>query len=356
MFSQQEKQRYDRHFRLKEVGEKGQQKLKNAKVLVVGAGGLGCPVLQYLSAAGIGEIGVIDADIVDLSNLQRQVLYTTSDIGKQKSTIAITYLSAQNENIIFQNYPFQLEKNNALEIIKKYDVVVDCTDNFSARYLINDACVISEKPFVYGALHKFSGQLSVFNYKKGPTYRCLYPNPPKDGDIPSCSEVGVIGVLPSLIGTLQATEVLKIILEIGDVLIGKLLTYNCMSNAQQIINFEKSHIQITKLSTYDYNCELAESNEIESTILMEWILSKKEFNFIDIREEYEIDSYKLNATHYIPMGDFMHNLEEINFKIPTIIFCQYGAKSKAIVSMLKKQGIKNTLSLIGGVQRWVSSL
>ncbi len=353
MFSKQEKKRYDRHFRLKEVGEKGQKALKNAKVLVVGAGGLGCPVLQYLTSAGLGKIGIIDSDVIDTSNLQRQVLYTTDDIGKQKSTIAISRLSAQNNFVRFYDYAIKLEKENVLEIITKYDVVVDCTDNFSARYLINDACVLLDKPFVYGALHKFSGQLSVFNYKEGPTYRCLYPNPPKDGDIPTCSEVGVIGVLPSLIGTLQAIEVLKIILNIGDVLCGKLLTYNSMSNVQKIISILKTDIQITQLTSYNFDCVFPENNEIEVEILKSWIETNQQFNIIDIREQHEIDDSRLNATHYIPMGSFLDNLEEIDFKIPTIIFCQYGAKSKAIVSILKKKEINKVFSLAGGVQKWI---
>ncbi len=353
MFNKQEKSRYDRHFRLKEIGEKGQQKLKNAKVLVVGAGGLGCPVLQYLSAAGVGTIGVMDADIIDISNLQRQVLYTTKDIGKQKSTTAISSLSPQNTEINFNDYPFDLDKNIALELVEKYDVVVDCTDNFSARYLINDVCVIADKPFVYGALHKFSGQVSVFNYSDGPTYRCLYPHPPQDGDIPTCSEVGVIGVLPSLIGTFQATEVLKIILGIGDVLNGKLLTYNSMTNKQQIISFAKLNVEINELGNYDFSCELPQGNEIDVEQLKQWIASKRHFNLIDIREEYERDDYKMKEAHIIPMGDFMQKIDTINFEIPTIVFCQYGAKSKAIVSMLKKQRVENAMSLIGGVQQWI---
>jgi adenylyltransferase/sulfurtransferase len=355
MFTSEEKQRYDRHIRLEEVGEDGQERIKNSKVLVVGAGGLGCPVLQYLSAAGIGEIGVLDADKVSISNLQRQVLYSIKDIGKQKTTTSIEVLSDQNDLVKFNDYPFYLDKHNALDVIKKYDIVVDCTDNFSARYLINDACVILKKPFVYGALHKFEGQLSVFNYKNGPTYRCLYPNPPQNNEIPNCSEVGVIGVLPSLIGTLQATEVLKIILKIGDVLCGKILTYDTLKNIQQIISFTKQNNNITKLSDYDFSCKISNDGEILTNELKDWIENKKKFNLIDIREEFERDDYKLNDTHFIPMGEIMSFLNLIERTIPSVIYCQTGNKSKAVVAMLKKQGFSEVYGLVGGVHQWVTN-
>ncbi len=354
MLSKEEQLRYSRHISLSEVGEKGQEQLKTTKVLVVGAGGLGCPVLQYLSAAGVGLLGVLDADTISLSNLQRQVLYSTADVGSQKSTTAIKVLSAQNSHIKFNDYPFFLDKKNALSIIKEYDIVVDCTDNFSARYLINDACVLLNKPFVYGALHKFDGQVSVFNYNNGPTYRCLYPIPPKDNEIPNCSQVGVIGVLPALIGVIQATEVIKMILNLGDILSGKLLTYDTLYNRQQLIEFKKSIVNITALSNYDFSCTVPDNDEIVVAELKKWLATNKKFNLVDIREEYEREDFRLNDTHFIPMGDLMSASANLNKSLPTVIYCQTGNKSKAATVMLKKQGFVNIYSLVGGVHQWIN--
>ena len=354
MLAEQDKLRYDRHIRLNEVGEQGQQKLLTAKVLVVGAGGLGCPVLQYLAAAGVGTIGVMDADSISVSNLQRQPLFATADIDKPKSTTAIQFLEKLNPNITFTDYPFYLQKENALAIIEKYDIVVDCTDNFSARYLINDACVLLNKPFVYGALYKFEGQLSVFNYKGGATYRCLYPVPPNSDQVPNCSQIGVIGVLPALIGVMQATEVVKIIVELGTVLSGKLLTYDTLQNTQQIIKFSKSENTVSELTDYNFSCTLANDNEILVAELKAWFATDKKFNLIDIRESYEREEYKLNDTHAIPMGALMTSLDKIDKQLPTVIYCQTGTKSKAVVGMLKKQDFTQIYSLVNGVHQWVS--
>lgn len=352
MISDSEKNRYDRHIKLAEVGIEGQEKLKKAKVLVIGSGGLGCPVLQYLSAAGIGAIGVMDADLVTLSNLQRQVLFTAKDIGKHKTTRAIKLLCQQNPNVKFLDFPFYLTVENALEILKDFDVIVDCTDNFPSRYLINDACVLLKKPFVYGALHKFEGQLSVFNHEGSPTYRCLYPDFPKQDEIPNCSEVGVLGVLPSLIGTMQATEVLKIILGIGEVSSGKLLTYNILSNKQTTISFSKSDVHIKNLSSYQLKCNYSSETEISVMQLKQWFFDKKEFSLIDVREYYERDDYKLDDTHFIPMGEVMSSLNEIDRNLPVVVYCESGSKSKSVVYMLKKQAYKEAYSLIGGVSQW----
>lgn len=352
MISKENKLRYDRHIKLQEVGVEGQGKINNSSVLVVGAGGLGCPVLQYLTAAGVGTIGVLDSDVVNLSNLQRQVLYTASDVGRLKTTTAIEFLSKQNPLVNFKEVSKYLNKDNALEIVRDYDIVVDCTDNFPSRYLINDACVLLNKPFVYGALHKFSGQVSVFNFNGGPTYRCLYPNIPNKDEIPNCSETGVLGVVPSLIGSLQATEVLKIILGLGDVLSGKILTYDILQNIQSVISFSKSEVKIDKLGDYNFVCDNPLKDEISSAQLMKWLNNKKEFNLVDIREEYEREDYKLDDTHFIPMNDILSSLDQINKIVPTVIYCESGSKSKSIVYMLKKQGFDNIYSLEGGVQQW----
>ena len=229
--------RYSRHLLLPEIGLAGQQKLKAARVLVVGCGGLGCPVLQYLAAAGVGTLGLLDFDTVDDSNLQRQVLYATADVGRPKAVVAAEKLAAQNPFIALQTHQVLLSKDNALALFADYDVVVDCSDNFATRYLVNDACVILGRPLVFGAIFKFEGQVSVFNYQNGPTYRCLYPEPPAPGDAPSCAELGVLGVLPGLLGTMQAAEALKIILELGEVLSGRLLLVDALSMRFQRIAF-----------------------------------------------------------------------------------------------------------------------
>ncbi|MDP1744961.1 MAG: HesA/MoeB/ThiF family protein, partial [Bacteroidota bacterium] len=220
MLNKEEIARYSRHLLLPEIGMAGQEKIKSAKILVIGAGGLGCPALQYLTAMGIGEIGIVDFDKVEESNLQRQILYSIEDIGKLKTEAAVSKLSKQNPFVKFNSYSVRLENKNAIELFSKYDLIIDGTDNFATRYLVNDACIILNKPLIYGSIYKFEGQVSVLNYtdssgQSGPTYRCLFPTPPLSGSIPNCSEIGVLGVLPGIIGTLQATEAIKIISGIG---------------------------------------------------------------------------------------------------------------------------------------------
>ena len=238
--------RYDKQIALPEVGEAGQQKLAEAKVLVVGAGGLGCPALQYLVAAGIGTIGIVDGDVVNETNLHRQVLYTNSDVGKPKVEVAAERLYQLNPEVKINTYSDFLTAKNAMDIVANYDLIVDATDNFAARYRINDVCVKLDKPFVYGAIHRFEGQVSVFNYKGGPTYRCLFPEYPTENQIPNCNETGVLGVLPGIVGTHQATEVLKMILGIGEVLSGKLMTLNLLTNSSQIFECSRSEEQVQK--------------------------------------------------------------------------------------------------------------
>ncbi|MCB9204127.1 MAG: HesA/MoeB/ThiF family protein [Flavobacteriales bacterium] len=238
--------RYNKQIALPEVGEAGQQKLAEANVLVVGAGGLGCPVLQYLVAAGIGTIGIVDGDVVNETNLHRQVLYTKSDVGKPKVEVAAERLDQLNPEVIINTYSEFLTAKNAMDIVANYDLIVDATDNFAARYRINDVCVKLDKPFVYGAIHRFEGQVSVFNYKGGPTYRCFFPEYPTENQIPNCNETGVLGVLPGIVGTYQATEVLKMILGIGEVLSGKLMTLNLLTNSTRTFEFSRNEEQVQK--------------------------------------------------------------------------------------------------------------
>ena len=232
--------RYNRHIILSEIGQAGQDKISNAKVLVIGAGGLGCPILQYLTAAGVGSIGIVDFDSVNISNLQRQVLFGTSTLGKNKAEAAKQRLEDLNDEISIVAYPKKLTHSNAVDLFHKYDIIVDGTDNFETRYLVNDACIISNKPLVFGAIYKFEGQVSIFNYKNGPSYRCIFPHPPEKGSIPNCSEVGVLGVLPGIIGAMQANEVIKIILEFGNMLSGKLLCFNALTLQNSIIRISRS--------------------------------------------------------------------------------------------------------------------
>jgi len=232
-------ERYSRHYSLDEVGPEGQLNIANAKVLVIGAGGLGCPVLQYLTSAGVGTIGIVDSDFVSLSNLQRQILFNTSDIGELKVKCAVDKLQAINPEITFNQIPNLVTSLNAFELIADYDIVVDCTDQIHMRYLLSDVCAILSKPLVFGAIHKFEGQVSVFNYQDGPNYRDLYPNPPSPESVPNCNDVGVLGVLPGIIGVAQANEVLKIIVGYGEVLSGKLWMFNAKNNSSYTVSFSK---------------------------------------------------------------------------------------------------------------------
>ena len=273
MLSNNEKEQYSRHLQLENIGTAGQLKLKQSKVLVVGAGGLGCSALLYLTAAGVGTIGIIDHDTVSRSNLQRQVIYGVSSIGKHKVDIALKHLNDLNPNIKINPYKYQLSSTNAIEIIKDYDIVIDCSDNLPTRYIINDACVINDKPFIYGAIYKFEGQVAVFNYNNGPTYRCLFDK--NEQNVPNCSELGVIGTLPGIIGTMQADEALKLIIGHGNSLNGKLMLYNSMSNQSNIIAIHKKELAIYEkiidqqvLSEADYSLDETCDSSLEIDITL----------------------------------------------------------------------------------------
>lgn len=354
MFSKEEKQHYNRHFILDAIGIKGQTKLKKSKVLVVGAGGLGCPILQYLTAAGVGTIGIIDNDVVDQSNLQRQILFTVDDIGKPKATVASERLSKLNPFVNFNTYVKFLSSENALDIFPKYDIIVDGSDNFQTRYLTNDAAVLTNKPLVFGAIFKFEGQVSVFNYKNGPTYRCLFPTPPSANSIPNCSDIGVLGVLPGIIGCLQANETIKIICELGDVLSGKLLSLNALNLQQNILKFKKNDtIIIDKLIDYEIFCGLETNNETEisSEQLKNEILNNT-VTLIDVRKTMEREHFHIGGEH-IPLYqlqqklDFFKNLDNI------VLYCQVGQRSLIAAKMiLEKFSNKNIKSLRGGIEAW----
>ena len=347
----EEQKQYNRHLILDKIGEKGQLKLKLAKVLVIGAGGLGCPVLQYLTAAGIGTIGIIDDDIVDQSNLQRQILYTIDDVGLSKAETAAKRLSKLNPFVNFNVYKEKLINTNAISLFEKYDVIVDGSDNFSTRYLTNDAAIITNKPLVYGAIFKFEGQVSVFNYQKSATYRCLYPTPPKPDESPNCSEIGVLGVLPGIIGSLQANEAIKVICGIGEVLANKLLMYDTLTMRQMILKFEKSiNTEVTTLEKdYDFFCGIkAVKNEITFGELQKKL---PKYNLLDVRENWEREQHHINGQH-IPLGELQNRFKELHTDKPLVVYCKSGIRSKKAITILEKEFPKvDFINLKNGIQK-----
>ncbi len=344
--------RYNRHIILSEVGQVGQDKISNAKVLVIGAGGLGCPVLQYLTGAGIGTIGIIDFDVVEASNLQRQVLFGTSSLAKNKAIAAKERLEDLNDSISITAYPFQLNYQNAIDLFNQYDIIVDGSDNFETRYLVNDTCIITNKPLVFGAIYKFEGQVSVFNYKNGPSYRCLFPNPPQKGTVPNCSEIGVLGVLPGIIGSMQANEALKIILGIGDVLSGSLLFYNALTSKVSTLKVNRNEAIIQSIleeKNNFYNKQININCEIEVLeVSIDDIISEENIQFIDIRESHEQPKIENIKVSHIPLSQLEHSLSKINSDKKKVLFCQSGVRSKRATQILNELNIANCFSLKEG--------
>jgi molybdopterin/thiamine biosynthesis adenylyltransferase/rhodanese-related sulfurtransferase len=343
----EEKKQYNRHLILNEIGEKGQLKLKKSKVLVIGAGGLGCPVLLYLTAAGAGTIGIMDNDVVDQSNLQRQILYTIDDIGFSKAKMAAKRLSKLNPFVNFNVYQEKLTRQNAISLFNKYDIIVDGSDNFNCRYLTNDAAVITRKPLVYGAIFKFEGQVSVFNYQGSGTYRCLYPMPPNPEESPNCSEIGVLGVLPGIIGSLQANETIKIIYGIGEVLANKLLIYDSLQMSQMILIFEKdTKLEVIDLDTdYDFFCGISSKEEITLKELQKNI---EKYNLLDVREVWERAQYHIGGQH-IPLNELLERTDEVYKNKVLVVYCKSGIRSKKAIDILIANSYKSALlNLKGG--------
>lgn len=343
-----ERKQYSRHLLLNEVGEEGQLKLKKAKVLVIGAGGLSTPVLQYLTAAGVGRIGVIDDDVVDETNLQRQVLFTQKDKGKLKVESAVQKLKQLNPFIQFDVHKERLSKENVLIIFEPYEIIVDGTDNFPTRYLINDAAVLLDRIVVFGSIFKFDGQVSVFNYKNGPTYRCIYPTPPSPNAVPNCSDVGVLGILPAIIGSFQANEVLKIILGIGEVLSGKLLQFDALSMRQNILTFKKNpSIQITDLSDdYQGFCGLVEIAEVNFS---EFKANVSAYQVLDVRTAKEYQEFSIAGLN-IPLDELTERLSEIPTDKKLLVVCKSGMRSRKAIQLLKESSFDFQLyNLKGGL-------
>lgn len=333
----QERKRYSRQIILPEFGLSGQEKLKNAKVLVIGAGGLGCPVLQYLTATGVGTIGIVDDDIVTITNLHRQILYSAEDIGKNKAETAKDKLSVSNPFVNFNVIPFRLNSENAVQIIADYDLVIDGSDNFPTRYLVNDVCVILDKPLVFGSILRFEGQISVFNYKGGPTYRCLFPDEDEDAD--NCSEAGVIGILPGIIGTYMANEVIKIICGIGETLSGKLMVINALTNETNIFRFERS-VNIKAPEIIQNRVAIQTESKVSEEISFQDFEQLQQTDpdqllLIDVREEYEYEEDFVGGIN-IPLPELAENITQMPADKTVVFYCRSGVRSLMAVNLLKK--------------------
>ncbi len=371
-FTMDEIRRYGRHLIMPEVGLEGQRRLKDASVLVVGVGGLGAPVSLYLAAAGVGKIGLLDFDEVDETNLQRQVIFSTPDVGRKKVEVARERLLKLNPHIEVMAYETLINSENALDIIKDYDVVVDATDNFPTRYLLNDACVFLKKPLIYGSIFRFDGQVSVFYAGKGPCYRCLYPEPPPPGLVPSCAEGGVLGVLPGIIGSLQANEALKLILGIGEPLIGRLLLVDALSITfrELRINRDKGcpvcseNPTIKELIDYEQFCGTrvsgealdAARNSITPLELKRLLEAGEEIQLIDVREPVEWEICRITGAKLIPLSQLTSRLHEIDQTRKVIVYCHSGQRSALAVKLLRELGLTNTYNLAGGIDAYAEQI
>jgi len=347
--------RYIRQIQLPGFGKDGQEKLARSSVLVIGAGGLGVPVIQYLSAMGVGHLGIMDADSIDISNLHRQVIYQSSQAGMDKVTACREWVEKQNPDIILQTYAEFLSVSNALATIASYDLVIDATDNFEARYLINDACVLLEKPFVYGALQGYEGQVSVFNYQSGPTYRCLYPIPPDAGQIPDCNQAGVLGIIPGIIGSYQALEAVKVLTECAEPLSGKLLVLDFKDHHHYAINIRTNPLsrQIKALQSSYALDSCAIEDEISVEELAKWLLADKEFALLDVRETSEFEAERLEQAVSVPLSEIHNQTIPCSTHQPWVVMCQLGSRSKKAIQILKSRFPNAKLiNLKGGLAQW----
>lgn len=375
-FNKEELERYSRHLIIPEFNIAGQRRLKEARVLVVGTGGLGSPLLQYLVAAGVGTIGLVDFDVVEASNLQRQVLFTMADIGKPKVAAAKERLQAQNPYVTFHTYETRLTAKNALDIIREYDVVADGTDNFATRYLVNDACVILGKVNVYASIYRFEGQLSVFNYadaqgERGPNYRDLFPAPPPPGLVPSCAEGGVIGVLPGILGSLQANEVIKVISGVGEPLSGRLFLFDALSFETRTLKVRKdennpltgANPSQNELIDYDQFCGMEEGKATEKAVkeisvreLKGWLDRGEAFQLVDVREPYEYEIAQIGG-ELIPLKQVEEQLNRFSSERKVVVHCRSGKRSAEAIHLLEqKYGFRNLYNLKGGILAWAEEI
>lgn len=368
--------RYARHIILPQVGQDGQRKLKAASVLIVGTGGLGSPIALYLAAAGVGRIGLVDFDVVDVTNLQRQIVHGDAMLGVPKVDSATERLRSINPHIKIDRYNTPLTSHNALDILAPYDLVIDGTDNFPTRYLLNDASVMLDKPLVYGSIYRFEGQVSVFDASQGPCYRCLVPQPPPPELVPSCAEAGVLGILPGTIGTLQATEAIKLILGIGEALIGRLLLYDALAMSFDVITLPKrpdcpvcgENPTITELIDYEEFCGMpayersdtgaasaSQHDTAQVDITVEDAKARLDNDgilLLDIREPEELAICQINGAHHIPFSQIDAYRHEIPRDRQVVVFCHLGVRSRALVTQLRQAGFDNVWNMVGGIDAW----
>ena len=365
--SQEELLRYGRHLILPEVGLQGQRRLKASSVLLVGAGGLGSPLALYLAAAGVGRLGIVDFDRVEESNLQRQVLYGTSNLGRAKIEAAEARLADLNPHVEIETHAARLTSENALDLLRRYDVVADGTDNFPTRYLVNDACVLLGKPNAYGSIFRFEGQASVFDARRGPCYRCLYPEPPPPGLVPSCAEGGVLGVLPGVIGMIQGVEILKLLLDLGETLIGRLLLFDALAMRFREVRLEKDPAcpicgeqpTIRELIDYETFCGLTPAPAAADAELFEIgprelaaALERGEVTLIDVRESHEYEITHIEGARLIPLGRLPERLGELDSSEEIVLHCHYGERSMRALEFLRQSGFRKLKNLRGGIDAW----
>ena len=363
-----EVEQYSRHLSLKEFGQESQIKLKESSVLVIGAGGLGCPVLQYLVAAGVGKIGIVDSDVVESSNLQRQILFNHDDIGTPKAKVAAAKLTRLNPFIKIHPIVERLKKGNAESLFSDYDLIVDGTDNFSSRYLINDACIIFGKTLIHGSIHLFEGMVSVFNFQEGPTYRCLFPEQPDSSSIPSCAEAGVLGVLPGIIGCMQAMEAIKVITGRGQPLSGKVLTYDSLTNSTRMINLQALP-QSREIKELPDTCEPCSTPsqkmcqnkkivEVSEDELREMMAEKKDLQILDVREDWERLQSRIDPSLHQPLGNLVNSvpISPLDCLIPekdVVVYCKAGVRSRMACEALQSIGFNHLFNLTPGMDGWM---
>jgi molybdopterin/thiamine biosynthesis adenylyltransferase/rhodanese-related sulfurtransferase len=367
LFAPEQFDRYRRHLNLAEIGPEGQRRLLDARVAIVGAGGLGCPAALYLAAAGVGTLGLIDGDVVDLSNLQRQILYGTADVGRRKVEVAAERLRAQNPDVHVEGHAVRLAAANALSLLRDYDVVVDGSDNFPTRYLVNDACVLLGKPAVYGAILRFEGQASVFDARRGPCYRCLFPEPPPPGSVPSCAEAGVLGVLPGLVATIQATEVLKLLTGIGDPLLGRFVQYDALEMRFGEYRFGKDpdcpvcgeRPSIREPVDTEGFCGVPRVREEPIRELGADAVRRRgepgrDYLLLDVREPAEFEKARIEGARLLPLGELPDRVAELEAwrERSVVVHCHRGGRSAQAARWLREHGFREVANLSGGIEAW----
>lgn len=363
-FSRAELERYSRQLVLPELGQEGQRRLKESSVLVVGVGGLGIPASVYLAAAGVGRVGVVDGDVVERSNLHRQTIYSEADVGRPKARVAGERLRDVNPHITVEAHELRLSSSNAMEILKGYDVVVDCTDNFPARYLINDACVLLGRPDVYASIFRFDGQASVFDSRRGPCYRCLFPEPPPPDSVQDCAQAGVLGVLPGIMGSIQAVEAMKLLLGEGNALVGRLLLFNASDASFNELRFKKNegcpvcgrNPSIRKLIDYEQFCGLRKEplgvEEITPRELKRLMDGPGRVVVLDVREPYEHELCSIEGSSLIPLGELGQRAGELDKDADVVVYCHVGVRSARAVMLLSSMGFARVRNLKGGISAW----